>query len=623
MPEYTLSGIQYPTASDLLKQESVAAKLASDMQALAFTADAAVKIEGSRAENAAKDAATVIATAQAAAVIGVADSAETKAGNAVATANDASASAGNTDGRVTALEAAAGFGPATPEDGTTANLLLAAGTLTNEALLGTIDQRLGIQTAAYGVVADGVTDDVMALTSAASAAATFGVPLVLPKDAVVALGDNFAFPAGVHAVANGTTLRGLSAAGGFLVNFNDDVTVEGHLKVEVAPGLNVRGAAFAASANVSIDALTVSAPSPGAGQDDLRDNAVQSNGATNIRVGVLNVVNFDRPVRFESTNQISIDVLLLQNYVTGLTLIGCSDVHVRRGRIWEKSPNASASPGHNGVLIQDSATSPSRRVQMDAVVVEDSGEHAFRVSGATDMGDFWFRSCVALRPGVCGFKAYAGTVANPRMQNINYIDCVVEDGGAVDSSYCAFLIQRVDGATIQNPVVRKRTKTNSTYLGFRITGCDGVDIIAPDVTDTASHAMVISVLVGPTVDVEVTRNVNVVGGQLRRYGGSALDIFYSSAATLGSINFSGTKIDTSGAATFSNSSTSGTHSEGVSTFDISINGQAVFNGGFFRVNTRIVGGFPTTPPSVRNGSTWQDTGTGDFKVRTGNAWRNL
>ncbi|WP_372699427.1 hypothetical protein [Arthrobacter sp. JSM 101049] len=54
MPEYTTGGIQYPIAGDLIKQDSVEAKLARDMMTLAQTADNAIKVEGERAENAAK-----------------------------------------------------------------------------------------------------------------------------------------------------------------------------------------------------------------------------------------------------------------------------------------------------------------------------------------------------------------------------------------------------------------------------------------------------------------------------------------------------------------------------------------------------------------------------------------
>lgn len=58
MPEYTTGGIQYPIAGDLIKQDSVEAKLANDMKSLAQSANTAINVEGERAEKAAIDDAT-------------------------------------------------------------------------------------------------------------------------------------------------------------------------------------------------------------------------------------------------------------------------------------------------------------------------------------------------------------------------------------------------------------------------------------------------------------------------------------------------------------------------------------------------------------------------------------
>lgn len=56
MPDYTPNhGISYPVPGDRVKDTSVAAKLAADIQATSLTADAAITTEGQRAENAAKE----------------------------------------------------------------------------------------------------------------------------------------------------------------------------------------------------------------------------------------------------------------------------------------------------------------------------------------------------------------------------------------------------------------------------------------------------------------------------------------------------------------------------------------------------------------------------------------
>lgn len=143
MPDYTFGGIQYPVAGDLIKQPSLESKLADDMKALAVSAQNTITAEGVRIQG----VAAADATQKAQQVVGTANS-------ALQIASESNANSTNAVDRVKALEAAAGFGPSAPADGTTANLLLNGSTLTNEA----VNTVIGEAAAADGALRDPLSD---------------------------------------------------------------------------------------------------------------------------------------------------------------------------------------------------------------------------------------------------------------------------------------------------------------------------------------------------------------------------------------------------------------------------------------------------------------------------------
>lgn len=108
----TNHGIGFPEATDLVKDPATPAKLADDIRKVAVGADNALAVVEYRA----KLTASADATAKVAPV-------SVKADTALTNSTLATASAMNAVDRVKALEAAAGFGPSTPTDGTMASYI--------------------------------------------------------------------------------------------------------------------------------------------------------------------------------------------------------------------------------------------------------------------------------------------------------------------------------------------------------------------------------------------------------------------------------------------------------------------------------------------------------------------
>ena len=109
---------------------------------------------------------------------------------------------------VESLAALTGTTAQTPVDGQTAALISQADSLTHRAMMEVLSTiRLGVRVDEHGVVGDGVTDDTTAFHAAASAAATFGVPLVIPAGFSIGISAYKQLPDGLVLVTNGAVFQ--------------------------------------------------------------------------------------------------------------------------------------------------------------------------------------------------------------------------------------------------------------------------------------------------------------------------------------------------------------------------------------------------------------------------------
>ncbi|HCJ55454.1 MULTISPECIES: hypothetical protein [Glutamicibacter] len=139
----TFDGIVYPEATDYIKDSAVPSKLASDLRTQAVTTQEAINRNGTRIQQVASNDATQKANA----VVGIANTAVTVAG-------EAKGDAENAIQRVAALEAAGELNPESPTDGQTANLLGNPETLTHGALVSALLDEAKASGALRGALSD-------------------------------------------------------------------------------------------------------------------------------------------------------------------------------------------------------------------------------------------------------------------------------------------------------------------------------------------------------------------------------------------------------------------------------------------------------------------------------------
>lgn len=136
------------------------------------------------------------------------------------------------------------------------------------------------------------------------------------------------------------------------------------------------------------------------------------------------------------------------------------------------------SPGENGLLIDSLKEDMStQNCYVYNFVVENSGEHGFRVGGQKIVKDTWFVNCIARRPGRgttenhggCGFKALGPTtVYGAKHEGVFFVNCVSEDGRAGAAwNFAGFQIGKCYNVHIDNCTVRSSIRTHDQNKNFQ------------------------------------------------------------------------------------------------------------------------------------------------------------
>jgi hypothetical protein len=472
--------------------------------------------------------------------------------------------------------------------------------------------------AADYITANGTTDDGAALLTAMG----LGSVILMPRNKVIAIGSKLVIPSDKTIIMNGSSFKGLTESGDFMVTVASNTHIIGRLDVTTAAGTNLRGVQISGS-NIRIDSISSKTPAPGGGVGDQRDNGLAiAAGSSSVTIGRVLIQNFDYGCRIESTTNVSIANFEVISYVQGVYLSENKSLSIDKGYIHVASPNAAVAPGNNGVLIDALTHGGTQGVRLTGVVVEDSGEHAFRIGGSFRVSEVWHTNCVARNAGASGFKALGGTtVDNNYHDGLHYTDCIAEDVGQTDNNAVGFLIQYVRDSTLNAPIVRKRNKANSGYSGIRLNNCINVTTTNPTISDTINACY--------RVDPELGNNTNIrlVGGLLSSATGNGIVIDYSgitnrrvSVTGNPQVEISGTGYCVSVVNTSGGTVTGGADMEFTTTtaaaniMDTTTTG---FNYATYMCN--ISGAFPTTAPTFLNGSKWTER-SGSYRVKANAGW---
>jgi hypothetical protein len=154
----------------------------------------------------------------------------------------------------------------------------------------------------------------------------------------------------------------------------------------------------------------------------------------------------------------------------------------------------------NGMLLESQNSDfTSINLRFRDWMVDGSPEHAYRIGGSYSVADITFEDCIARNPGNApgnvstggsGFKVLG--VVGHFHYNIRYINCTTEDGNvnaAGINNFAGYHLGFVDGATLVNPTLRAKNKTNSMQLGLLMFASKNVDVVDPSIKDVYRQAL--------------------------------------------------------------------------------------------------------------------------------------
>ena len=532
-----------------------------------------------------------------------------------------------------AVLAMSGIGPTSPVDAQTAALINQAETLTRKAVNAVVEtakvSAFGVRVDAHGVVGDGVTDDTTAFHAAASAAATFGVPLVIPAGFSIGISSYKRLPEGLTMHTNGASFQQITQMGRApVVGLGPRSTVVGGLRVQTLGGDACQGVHVADAPDVTVyGGIEVRSAAPGAGKANIRDNGVRVINSPRFTADRVYVENYSWPVWVELSNGVELGWVEASSYAKAVHVDGCSNFRINGGHVYGTAPNSQYAPGYNGLLIEADVSTSNIHVQ--DFTIEDAGEHGVRVSGPMVQREIYFQNCVAKNSGGSGFKVLGGTLADGRYNTgITFDNCKAIDSGSVNQNCCGFLIQMAQHVTLINPEVRRLNKDYSAVEGIRVSGVRNLTISRATVMDTYRYAIRVDESLGDVSNVHIDGRVHTTSGQgvhLQNPGvvfrNFNLDVFVENTTVGGSAFYAGrgTAPQDSGAWAGINKLRLTISESTPAESAINRNSSDTALGAFFAEVTGRRG----SDPAFRGGSTWMDTRLDTFQVRRANVWETV
>lgn len=567
MPDFTpIVAIQYPTATDLIRSNSHPAKLASDIQDTALSAERAIttQIGGVRDDlGELEDRVETVETMDRPSQETI-DQVNTLSGQVSGLIDDAETQHRAVLDSAQAAQDAAHLVGAPADEAVAA--MVTGDSDTRAALLGTLGQVLSVN--AFGATGDGTTDD----TAALRAAFASGMTVRLERDSVYNYDPTIGplvITEGTRVHAKGAKLYETSSIDEFRLIVESNTFVD-RLDISAAGGDAARGVLLDGE-DIEIGSVRIIARSR-AGEDNFRRRALsigKENGTnSNIRIGHIYIQGWDYTTSIYDANDITIGTLTARDYKQNLVIRDSKRCTVRGGSTDVLSPNAFGTPGENAVLIE--ATKGDFTVEdilIENYISEISGEHGYRIGGQHTVRGVTWNNCTARRAGSgigsgvdpenhggCGFKVLgptSNTASSARHENIKIINPTVENlnPSREKDNFSGISVGKTYDIQIINPVVRAVPETGygpgdyAAYDGIEVVGSENVIISNPIIRDCANAG--ISIIDGPdtsSMHWGVEDSIRIIGGLLRHNGKYGIEI-RDPQKMLRRINVDGTQID--------------------------------------------------------------------------------
>lgn len=501
----------------------------------------------------------------------------------------------------------------------------------------------------FNMLGDGVTNDSVELQKAFDAAQ--GKILVLEKDKVYGIpnGTVVNIKDNTTVISNGAKFKKTTAGSTFTVTIlGNNVNIDA-LRYVPYQDPNECGVRILGN-NIEIGLFETLAETPGCGGASTSRNALFIKGS-NIRIRKVITKNWERPVQLLESSYLLVDHFDIETFLQGVYVSEVKHSRFPSAHIRGISPNADGKAGQNGLLIEAKTNNGTQNLRFENWLVEDTGEHGYRIGGQSIVTDIYHVNCISRRPGRgelgdpnipseygighggCGFKVLGPTdSAVERHRNIHYIDCVAEDGRTnvpiTRTNFAGFQIGKCINVTLANPIVRTNginVSDRSFVNGIEIIGTEEMTISNPSIGYTFNNGIHIydadPALAGGDFGSLLSR-ININGGIILNPVNAGIYIS-ANKYTFRRINIINITLDT-GSASYciqtvksSTGAISGCYASG---YVNPINASAVLSGSIDWL-VDLSGNFGAGTNDCADGSTFK--GNGLFKLRKAGAWATL
>lgn len=351
----------------------------------------------------------------------------------------------------------------------------------------------------FGAVGDGVTDDTQAIQQAIDFAYSEGRAVKGENNTYlvssITLKPNVYYLKGVTFLSNGMLTGNV-----YVVNCQQGVVVD-EINVKLpTESTNERSVQVVSECN--IDSIKISSDTQKSVFNDALDGALLISG-TNITIGSIFINSFDYAVNIYNCSNIYINQIRCTSFVRGVYIRkskGCNFAYISTVG---KSPNATQSPGHNSLLIEECES-----LTFNSLNLSDAGEHAVRIGGIRDglylQKYLTFGNVITRRSGQCGFKSYTGDtnrISYIHVDNLTVIDCAYQNvpGENEDGLY----LVGVDFAYIGNYRCVKELNGVSAYRGVYISSTNKVTIDNAEIWQTQATGITVDDAYGRVNDLHI------------------------------------------------------------------------------------------------------------------------
>lgn len=374
-----------------------------------------------------------------------------------------------------------------------------------------------VSLADYGVPTDGVTDATTSIQNAINATASALQPLYFGKSESYLLTAQITIPDDAEIDLNGSTLiLGYNAIGAAIL-CGDDVSIKnGTIQVPVTA---TQERIVTTGARNRISNLLITSVNQQNNRSDNNDAALRIVG-DDCTVSDVRVVNFDNAFQAASADRCSLVNLRCTSYVRGLYVTEC-DYGTVVGLVTEtRSPNATQSPGHNGLLLNE-----TRWTSFSNIQVINAGEHGIRIGGSTTNGShaLTFSDVLVEKPGQCGFKIrdITNRTTDVQINGLMVLDCSF--GGGSSSNEDALRIEKADHVVVTGMSSNVRDGGTSAYDGIHIYDSTDVTIVTPRIEDVARDGIHITDS-DPGIETGPVNSIYIISPQIINANGNGVTI---------------------------------------------------------------------------------------------------